>query len=339
MTLKSKIKNLMNSVTNSYDYTIVHNSLLYEWQKYPQAAIPNNDFVLPDDANEYLDKDNPRLKELIIECAKYNRKFNKPLIWTKEYIDKIDLKYFRSDNPYVWQLRGSNQNYLSYALVTYYMKAIDKRHFLEKLEEDNLFGVNTFTVDSKLVSRDLLDSINEIYFLDEHLNLYERDNLSVLDIGAGYGRLAHRMARALPNLKYYYCTDAIATSTFISEYYTKFRKIENKAKVIPWSNIKNCIENKSVDIAINIHSFSEMTIPEIEGWLSLIQQKKVQYLFIKPNNNNCEGKSLQINTGIDFSHVIEKYGYRLRAKQPTYKDEVVQKYGISSGYHYLYEQL
>jgi 2-polyprenyl-3-methyl-5-hydroxy-6-metoxy-1,4-benzoquinol methylase len=66
------------------------------------------------------------------------------------------------------------------------------------LEEDDDFGAEVFDFHGKVVSRDLLDSIIEINFLDRHLGFSSRRAVNVLDIGAGYGRLAHRMATAFP---------------------------------------------------------------------------------------------------------------------------------------------
>ena len=84
----------------------------------------------------------------------------------------------------------------------------------DKLVEDDYFGNITFDIDGKLVSRDLLDSLVEIYFLDRHLGLASAaPGLTVLDIGAGYGRLAHRILSALPSATRYLCSDAIAEST------------------------------------------------------------------------------------------------------------------------------
>jgi hypothetical protein len=57
-------------------------------------------------------------------------------------------------------------------------------------------------------------SFFELYFLDNHLDIASRENVCILDIGAGYGRLAHRTVTALPNVRYL-CTDAVAVSTFI----------------------------------------------------------------------------------------------------------------------------
>lgn len=223
-------------------------------------------------------------------------------------------------------------NEMGYALALLYVKSIDRLGFLEKLTEDDFFGNFTFNFDQKIISRDLLDSIIEIYFLEKHLSISSSKNLSVLDIGAGYGRLAHRMLCALPNIETYWCTDAIATSTFICEYYLRFRKLESRGKAIPMDEVENALKKQPIDIAINIHSFSECNISAVDWWLSLLNKHKVKYLMIVPNS-----EFLETNDHKDFGNLIEKHGYKLVAKEPKYRIPVVQKYAINPTCHYLFE--
>jgi hypothetical protein len=63
---------------------------------------------------------------------------------------------------------------VSYALSTYYIKSMDRLRLLETLTEDELFGNFVFEIDHKIVSRDLLDSILEIYFLEKCLGIAGR---------------------------------------------------------------------------------------------------------------------------------------------------------------------
>ncbi len=114
---------------------------------------------------------------------------------------------------------------------------IERLGLLERLDEDGLFGVHTFIVDGRRVSRDLLDSALELAFLDRHLGISRPPVQTILDIGAGYGRLAHRAVTAFPETVRYLCTDAIATSTFLCESYLGFRGVagheSSPARVLP----------------------------------------------------------------------------------------------------------
>src|SRR5205807_8621153 len=93
------------------------------------------------------------------------------LVWVEGSVRAQDLRYSRGDNAYVWQLRGPNMDTGGYALATYCVKSVDALGLLGKLGEDDYFGNFTFDIGGTLVSRDLLDSVLEIYFLDRHLGL------------------------------------------------------------------------------------------------------------------------------------------------------------------------
>jgi putative sugar O-methyltransferase len=335
MGIKAHIREALNSLFKHYGYMIMNDQLLYEWQKTPSHTQPGYRLSqLPEDAEDYLVKNNHILRELQTRYTTFDSEVTTPLTWTDAYVSPEDVLYFRGDNAYVWQVRERSMNIMAYALTTYYVKAIDKLGLLEKLNEDDYFGIYSFTIDNRLVSRDLLDSIIEIYFLEKHLNISSYKTLSILDIGAGYGRLAHRMVDALPNISEYLCTDAFPISTFISEYYLRFRNLGGKAKVIPLDKIENALCDRCVDIAVNIHSFSECRTTAIEWWLSLLAKHRVKNLMIVPNTDD----TLQTNDGIDFSGIVEKYGYKLRAKEPKYMDPVIQQYAINPDYHYLFER-
>ena len=334
MGMKRQLRKVLNSLLKRYGYEIIDSRLLYEWQTTPQTGLSYNRSRLPDDAVGYLKPSNPRLRELQARYADFDNDVTNPLVWTQDYISPDDLLYFRGDNGYLWQLRGlnMNMNVMGYALTTYYVRSIDKLGLLDKLDEDDLFGIFCFNIDNRLVSRDLLDSIIEIYFLEKYLSFSTSKSLTLLDIGAGYGRLAHRMLNALPNIAAYLCTDAVPASTFISEYYLRYRNLEGRAKVVPLDEVEHILRNYTVDIAVNIHSFSECRLPAIEWWFSILAKYRIPNLMIVPNP-----PELRTNDGVDFGDIVKKHGYKLIAKDPKYSDSVLQKYAINPNYHYLFE--
>jgi hypothetical protein len=333
MAIRRHIGDALNSLLNRYGCRIVNNQVLYDWQKNPQRQPSYRESRLPPGAMSYLARNNPRLEELQARYAALSSEVTTPLIWTEAHVSPADMLYFRGDNAYVWQLRGGNMNVMAYALTAYYVESIDKLGLLDRLEEDDYFGIYSFVIDNRIVSRDLLDSVIEMYFLEKHLHVSASRSLTILDIGAGYGRLAHRMVGALPNVAEYLCTDAFPISTFISEYYLRFRKLEDKAKVVPLDEIERALSNRSVDVAVNIHSFSECSTAAIEWWMSVLAKHRVKHIMIVPNT----GDVLRTEDGVDFSGIVEKHGYRLRAQEPKYADPVVQQYAINPGYHYLFE--
>jgi len=332
------IAKLLDSTLKPYGYRVVPSSILHDWQKELEPKARFNASRLPPGAASYLRPDHPRLVELKRRYASFDRRVTSPLVWVDGSLSAQELRYFRGDNAYVWQLRGPNMDAGAYALATYYAKSIDGLGLLGKLVEDDYFGNFTFDIGGTLVSRDLLDSLVELYFLDRHLGLaFAAPGLTVLDIGAGYGRLAHRMLSALPGVTRYLCTDAIAESTFVSEYYLGFRKLDDRARVIPLDEIEATLEAESVDLAVNIHSFSECTPSAIEWWIALLARHRVKHLMIVPNAQDHGGALLLTLDRKDMRSIIERHGYRQIAKDPKYRDGVVQRHAINPTCHFLFE--
>jgi len=325
----------VNSLLAAFDLQLVNRSVLYDWQKGEKPRSPEP--TLPDGAASYLVPDNQRLQELRQRYDRFQTAVSIPIVWTDDYVQSYGLQYFRGDNCYVWQTQDPNCDEINYCLTTYYVKAIDRLGFLGQNSEDGLFGAHAWTIDSRTISRDLLDSMIELCFLEEHLGLSAVSGLTVLDIGAGYGRLAHRAACSLPGLAKYLCTDAVPESTFLSEYYTRFRGLGERVAVVPLDEITDRMAEQKIDLAVNIHSFSECSLEAIEWWLKLLAANRVKHLFIAPNASDHGGTRLALNSGEDFSFLVEKYGYRLMVRSPKYGDPLVQKYGVSPTYYYLYQ--
>jgi SAM-dependent methyltransferase len=303
-----------------------------------------NGSALPEGAESFLRRDNQRLRQLEEKYRAMSHPVIDPSQWADQFVAReVNLRFFRGDFAYMWQSRDINLD-LHHALTAYYVKSIDKLGLLNELEEDGLFGAYTLRLDERsIVSRDLLDSIVEIYFLEQNLPIFNRDRLNVLDIGAGYGRLAHRLVEALPNIGKVLCADAVAVSTFISEYYLGFRNVADRAVVVPLDELDDAMAAEHIDIAVNIHSFSECTLSSVVAWLDILARHKVSYLMVVPNANDNGGTRLltyeKNGKRIDFSPAFNQKGYRLVACQPKYSEAIVQKYGVSPTYHYLFERV
>jgi putative sugar O-methyltransferase len=213
---------------------------------------------------------------------------------------------------------------------------------MDRLAEDDLFGAYVTELGGdRLVSRDLLDSIAEIYFLLDTVGTARLAGARVLDIGAGYGRLAHRLATAVAEISAVYCVDAIPEATFVSEYYLRFRGVGTKVAVVPLDEIETRLEQERIDVAVNIHSFSECTAAAVEWWIRLLVKHDVKWLMIAPNpGRNREARLLTTESDgshPDFQGIIESAGYRLVERRPKYPDPAVQKYGPFPTFHHLFE--
>lgn len=275
------------------------------------------DSPLPPDAAERLRRDHPRLQEL----RERYRRFDSPVVrhsmWDESYRrDDLDLRYFRGDNVYVWQYRSLRQQArLKNYIYASYLRGVDRRGLIRQLGEDGSFGCFSFAFEEfGPVSRDLLDSVNELYFLDRHFGLFEREGLRVLDIGAGYGRMAHRMIQSVPGVERYWCIDAVPESSFLCEYYLAFRGLK-QAQIVPADEMHEKPPAGQIDLALNIHSFSEMNLAAIGGWFEWLAQLDVKHLMIVPNDG---GRLLSWEAGgerLDYAPIVARHGYRLQAQE------------------------
>jgi len=326
----------LNMLLRQQGKMIVPLGSLYEWQVHPRPVAPAfNPIALPDDAREYLAPNNPKLLDLKRRYAECDPNVA-PTLWTEGHVRTEDIAYFRGDNAYVWQLRDPNCNVMGYTLATYYVKSIDKYNLLGQLPEDEAFGIFTFEIAGRTISRDLLDSVIEINFLDRHLGLMSRREITVLDIGAGYGRLAYRMSTSVPGLREYLCADAVPVSTFISDFYLRYRNADHNTKVIALDQFDQALTARKIDIALNIHGFSECNLTTIEWWVSRLAGAEINHLFVVPNFLPPGGVRLLSYDGKDFLPILSKYGYKLLVHEYKYSDPIVRKYAASPKEYFLF---
>lgn len=327
------MRRLVQGLLRRVGYQLVRNTR-------PPSSLgaSHDEAALPEDLRALLNADNPRLVELRRRYAGAGLPTLKHTWWTQEYVDKtLNLTCFRGDNAYVWQTRHMPDAHLRYFLYATDVAARDSLGLFGRLTEDGAFGCWVYRSRRfPALSRDLLDSVNEINFLERHAGISKAQDLGVLDIGAGYGRLAHRFSEALPNLRQYDCTDGVAESTFLSEVYLDFRKCA-KTRVVPGDETHR-VHGGRVDLAINVHSFSEMSLAAIECWLDLVRELRVRYLFIVPNDAEAFLTIEPDNTRRDFLGAIESRGYREVAREPAIADHDVRELVGVNDYLFLFER-
>lgn len=285
--------------------------------------LTHNDAVpLPAGAEDHLRADNPQLQELQAAYDALDIPAAVHTQWDTGWLDKnLSMAWFRGDNAYVWQFRQLGQA----ATIRMYLAMLDVESrddlgLFDKLREDGLFGAWTFKFGQRPeVSRDLLDSINEINYLDDRMGLSGIEDLRVLDIGAGYGRLAHRMSTALPNLAAYDCIDAVATSTFLCDYYTRFRELPDSVRVVRLDEHEKLGDR--YDVAVNIHSFSEASHAAIRWWLDRIAEREIPWLLIVPNTPD-ELRSTELDGSMEpFRQDVLDRGYELVDSRPIHDSD------------------
>jgi len=332
MGVRSLTRRLLEELLPRVGYQLVPETLLYDWQK-PSKAVPSVP-PLPSAAREYLTPDHPRLRELRRAYATFGGPVTQAAVWTDDHLKPEHLQYFRGETGYVWQTRERNQNEMGYSLTYHYTRSCDQLKLLDRLDEDGAFGAHVFNV-GRTISRDLLDSVLELNFLDRQLGIGGKETV-MLDIGAGYGRLAHRAVMGLHSVACYICMDAIAASTFLCEYYTRYRELGDRVRVVPLHESEGALESQRVDLAVNIHSWSECKLGAIDWWVALLRRHGVRQLMVVPNRVSADETRMLTNLAEDFSAVLESHGYTLVARERKYTDPLAQKYAVSPAVYFLW---
>jgi SAM-dependent methyltransferase len=339
--LKGMIAQTVNSALKVGDLALVRASTLDRSFRLPDdAAEP---VALPPGAEQELAAGNPRLRDLQrIYRAMNDHPTRRSSLWTEAFVGEIALHQFRAHNAYLWQEAVTPSQKLHWLLVGYYTAAIDRLGLLDRMSEDGAFGAYRFRFMNRYFgSKDLLDSIGEINFLERTIGISNRLPLRVLDIGAGYGRLMHRLVEAWPDGVSGYCVDAIPESTFLCEYYTRFRGLADKVEVVSLDRIDAAFADQRVDLVTNVHSFSECRLEAIRWWLDLAVRVRARHLFIVPNAYHNGGTQLLSReadgTFLDFRPEIEQRGFRLVQADQKYRDDSFTPFGINT-YQYLFER-
>lgn len=336
-----KVVRVVNALLKRMDVAIVRaSSLGYQYDLVtrdddaPAPVAP--DLVAPR-------QDSPRLAAL---RAAYQAQHPHPAraasLWSEKFSREARFETFRGDNAYLWQQALTPAQRMSFLLAGYYAHSIDALHLLDRLTEDGAFGAYTFRFMERFTgSKDLVDSVGEINFLERHLGLSSRPSTTVLDIGAGYGRLLHRLVQAFPGRINGIAADAIPESTFLCEFYVEFRGMNERIRVLPLPEVEASLAGQQVNLVTNVHSFSECTMTAIEWWLDLAVRANAHHLFIVPNAYHNGGLRLlsreSDGTYRDFMLALQARGFRLLAQEPKYQDTSLHRFGINTFYH-LFER-
>jgi putative sugar O-methyltransferase len=252
---------------------------------------------------QYLRSDNPVLIDLE---SRYEKAAVFEHTFWHEWRKAVDLSRFRGEGHYLTQSVMHNPEAF-YMAQRVYTEMRDDWGTLDVLTEDGAFGCHAHKIGGIVSSRDLLDSVIEITFLRKALGWGRGDAVRVLDIGAGYGRFAHRFLSIFTNASIAN-VDGVAESTFLCDFYTRFRGLtEDRCRTIPLDRLSGI--GTGLDIATNIHSWSECSRATVRFWVRLIADLGIPYLFVVPHD---QGFGTTERAGKDtFLPEIEAGGFKL----------------------------
>ena len=118
----------------------------------------------------------------------------------------------------------------------------------------------------------------------------------------------------------------------------KYRGLKDRFKLAPAMVIDETLQTAKIDLAVNIHSFSECTLDAVGWWVERLARNRVKHLLIVPNAGNHGGQLLRNNIGQDMLPVVEKNGYRLLVRESKYADSKVQRFALNPTYYWLFER-
>lgn len=261
--------------------------------------------------------------------------------WNEDFAQQeIDLKRFRADSAYLWQHRDGNDA-AKYLLTYFYWKSSPHKDLLQLCCEDESFGASGIHVDGTFATRDRLDSVAEIGFLRDALpSLIDSEDLRILDIGAGYGRLGWRLHQCLPKAQIT-LVDAIPESTAISEAYLTSRNVSDRVRVVPLPQIEQQLAHNPPQVALAVNSLSECTAPTNDWWLGLLAKYNVPNLVVVPHALFDQGRELYsreivMDDRVSLVPILRKHEYMRSLMAPKYADEAVQQRGVSPTYFHLF---
>ena len=244
-----------------------------------------------------------KLKSLIGDDAELYKPFYDELtplsslgMWD-EWQKKASTSNFASESVYVAQNSYSEERFREVAKEVATFGPVD---VMGGMTRDAEFGARVVETELGGVTRMWLDGNVEIDFIRRNIPNMER--LRVLDIGAGYGRLAVMMR---PLVKEYTCVDPVKISTEICRAYTA--RFDSRVITLGIEEFSN--SNAKYDLAINIHCWNECTLEQVEAWIQAIADRKIPYLFTVDHGRPGEAYNAWNNTG-SFRPVIENH-YRL----------------------------
>jgi len=220
------------------------------------------------------------------------------------------LSTYEPSNPWMFE-----------AVHHLYRRALQPRDawgLLDALEEPEL-GDGTYVVQGgRRVSLDLLQSIDELYRLKEAMGFERDDRVVFCELGAGYGRLADVVLRAMPNATYVIFD--LPESLLLSQHYLTSLHPRAKAALYPESQSALGSEESirshrlvfglphqlrdvppgTVDAFVNVYSFMEMSREQIETYFGLIDRLQVKALYLKQHKREVNIYTGALNTSANY---------------------------------------
>ncbi len=222
-----------------------------------------------------------------------------------EAMDRDGLNFinFQVKDPHSIALGDRQQDAVNFRFYVFYTSLIwrravfeDECHILGSLEESPLGHPYRIRQGQRLISQDLARSATEYNLLKGRLG--KSANGTILEIGAGYGRLAEVFLQrgasqyiivdifpmiylAEQYLKARFPNSKIFSLRDFSDFQSVAREIEQARIVFLTPDQLRCLPDRYVDVAVNINSFMEIAPAEVESYFAAIERLAKGHFYTK----------------------------------------------------------
>ena len=274
--------------SESYSYTsrfwstrnVKHLNLLIDSQKKNEL-----NYEISSDYFTWLDITNSRVQTLVKELDK------------EEFDEKFTLaKQQKFLTPY-----KSIQHNILLIMLYKFLAKIDNKNYLNMLREKNSFIKNNpfIEINNFKISQDLVNSIIELYEIEQSLNIFEHDKkITILEIGAGNGRTADTITNIYKNTNYVICDIPMASYVCYKRFKDNYPEkkitclfdLNSEDKIVDQISKNdisfilphqlNLIKERYFDVVIALDCIHEMDKKTIKFYMKNIN-KLSKYFFMK----------------------------------------------------------
>jgi hypothetical protein len=167
------------------------------------------------------------------------------------------------------------------------------------------------------LTESLLTDLGSVIDLSIIMSVCARRKLNVLEIGGGYGRLAQASHSNTSIFSQWNMVDVIPSSLLLAFDYLRRNEVpvgqsedSDYVRLLQLHDL-DAIRDDSLDLAINIESFQEMTQDYVDFWLQVVDSKcKIGATFYQSNSFGYKNKfqlSLKSNWILEHSYKIPRH--------------------------------
>jgi putative sugar O-methyltransferase len=199
------------------------------------------------------------------------------------------------DAAFSW---GDQLTYRYFVLLLWrYAQKIDVHHYLDQLEEPAEGNPVTVPLEGKRVSQDLANSLIEYYSMKEAVDFAHCRH--ILEIGGGYGRNAYVILKLNPHV--HYMLVDVPPALWIAQRYLSAvfpnKRVFAARDFTDYASVRGEMEqceivcllphqlallpSRRFELALNISSFAEMQLEQINAYFAQLQRVTRDYFYTK----------------------------------------------------------